>query len=296
MLDLHGPSEPIETACSSSLVAVHRAVKAIRDGQCTQAIVGGVNGLMSPEMHIGFNKAGMLAEDGRCKTFSDKANGYARGEGIGLLFIKPLSQAEADGDQILAVIKGSAENHGGRANSLTAPNPKAQAKLLQAAYEDANVDPSTVGYIEAHGTGTALGDPIEVEGLKTAFNELNKDSKDSFKEGQCGLGSVKTNIGHLEMAAGAAGLIKVILQIQNKTLVKSLHSDTLNPYINFDKSPFYVVQKQQEWQAIQGKQGEVLPLRAGISSFGFSGGYAHVVLEEYKPSANGLCYSAQPCH
>jgi polyketide synthase PksN len=171
-LNLHGPSEPIETACSSSLIAVHRGVSAIESGQCNMAIVGGVNTLISPEAHISFSKAGMLCEDGRCKTFSAQADGYVRGEGVGMLVLKRLADAERDGDHIYAVIRASAENHGGRASSLTAPNPRAQADLLIAAYRKAGINPRTVSYIEAHGTGTPLGDPIEINGLKTAFSEL----------------------------------------------------------------------------------------------------------------------------
>ena len=165
-LDLHGPSEPIETACSASLVAVHRALQAIHSGECEQAIAGGVNLLISPEVQISLGSAGMLAPDGRCKTFSKLANGYVRGEGAGMLLLKPLSAAERDGDHIYGLIRGSAENHGGRANSLTAPNPKAQAALIEAAVKRAGIDPRSISYIEAHGTGTALGDPIEINGLE----------------------------------------------------------------------------------------------------------------------------------
>src|SRR5438045_891991 len=219
-LNLHGPSEPIETACSSSLIAIHRGVTAIESGQCTIAIVGGINVLVSPELHISFSKAGMLCEDGRCKTFSAEANGYVRGEGVGMLVLKKLSDAEQAGDHIYGVIRGSAENHGGRTGSLTAPNPRAQADLLVAAYHKAGIDPSTVGYIEAHGTGTPLGDPVEINGLKTAFSELMTASTNPRREGEawCGIGSVKSNIGHLELAAGVAGVIKVLLQLQHKKL------------------------------------------------------------------------------
>jgi len=279
-LNLHGPSESIDTACSSSLVAIHRAVRLLRSGETPLAIAGGVNALVNKDVHASLNRAGMLSLDGRCKTFSDNANGYARGEGVGLVLLKPLAQAQADGDHIYAVIRGSAENHGGRANSLTAPNPKAQAALLQAAYEDAGFDPATVGYIEAHGTGTELGDPIEINGLKTAFSQLLSRS-DNSAAANIGIGSVKTNIGHLEVAAGVAGLVKVLLQFKHKTLAKTLHCDTVNPYIRLDKSPFFVVQEQQAWLPLQNSQGEDLPLRAGVSSFGFGGANAHLVLEEY---------------
>jgi len=284
LLDIHGPSEPIETACSSSLVAIHRAVNAIESGQCESAIVGGVNTIVSPGGHIGFSKAGMLSIDGRCKTFSDKADGYVRGEGVGMLFLKPLSKAEADRDQIYGVIKGSAENHGGRAASLTSPNPKAQADLLDLAYTKAAIVPRTVGYIEAHGTGTALGDPIEIDGLKAGFEKCYAATGNSdVHSAHCGLGSVKTNIGHLELAAGIAGVIKVLLQIKHKTIVKNLNCESVNPLIKLENTPFYLVQGKQQWKAIFGDDGKELPRRAGVSSFGFGGVNAHVVIEEYIP-------------
>ncbi|PIS99323.1 hypothetical protein TSA1_00015, partial [Bradyrhizobium nitroreducens] len=229
LLDLHGPSEPIETACSSSLVAIHRAVLLLQSGQCELAVVGGVNTLLSPDAHTSFSKAGMLSKDGRCKTFSAQANGYVRGEGVGLLLLKPLGAAQRDGDHIHGLIRGSAENHGGKANSLTAPNPAAQAELIKEAMRRAEVDPRTVNYIEAHGTGTPLGDPIEIQGLKSAFAELSEGGE-ALPGGYCGLGSIKSNVGHLELAAGVAGVIKVLLQMKHQTLARSLHSEEINPY------------------------------------------------------------------
>ncbi|AUS27493.1 SDR family NAD(P)-dependent oxidoreductase [Paenibacillus sp. P2(2022)] len=283
-LNIHGPSEPVETACSSSLVAIHRAVKAIEDGSCEMAIAGGVNVIITPELHISFNKAGMLCEDGRCKTFSDQANGYVRGEGVGMVFLKKLKDAEKAGDHIYGVIRGTAVNHGGRANSLTAPNPRAQADLLVNAYTKAGIDPRTVSYIEAHGTGTELGDPIEINGLKAAFKELYESTKGpGIKEPHCGLGSVKTNVGHLELAAGIAGVIKVLLQLKHKKLVKSLHCDAINPYIKLEDSPFYIVQETSEWKQQQDASGHNIPRRAGVSSFGFGGVNAHLIIEEYVP-------------
>jgi polyketide synthase PksN len=283
-LNVHGPSEPIETACSSSLIALHRAVSVIENGNCDMAIAGGVNTIVTPDLHISFNKAGMLCEDGRCKTFSDKANGYVRGEGVGMLLLKSLKAAERDGDHIYGVIRGTAENHGGRANSLTAPNPKAQTELLKTAYRKAGIDPRTVTYIEAHGTGTELGDPIEITGLKTAFKDLYQAAGDAeVVSSHCGLGSVKTNIGHLELAAGIAGVIKVLLQLKHKTLAKSLHCDTMNPYIQLKDSPFYIVQETKEWEALKDDHGKDIPRRAGVSSFGFGGANSHVVIEEYIP-------------
>jgi len=293
-LNLHGASEPIETACSSSLVAVHRAVCAMRGGQCEMAIVGGVGTLLTPHRQIAYSKAGMLSPDGRCKTFSSRANGYVRGEGVGMLFLKKLRDAEAAGDHIWGVIRGSSENHGGRANSLTAPNPKAQAELLKRAYREADVEPESVSYIEAHGTGTELGDPIEVDGLKAAFRELYRERGAQPVAGHCGLGSVKTNIGHLEVAAGVAGIIKVLLQMKHRTLAPSLHCDPPNPYVQLDGSPFYIVREAMEWRTRPDGRGGELPRRAGVSSFSVSGANAHVVIEEYVPRARQHPRPASP--
>lgn len=287
-LNIHGPSEPIDTACSSSLVAIDRAVNAIQNGYCDAAIAGGVNLMLTPELHISFSKANMLAEDGRCKTFSDKANGYVRGEGIGMIFLKKLEDAERARDHIYGVIKGTAVNHGGRANSLTAPNPKAQRDLLVDAYQKAGIDPRTITYIEAHGTGTELGDPIEINGLKDAFAHLYAATGEpTVRDAHCGLGSIKSNIGHLELAAGIASVIKLLLQLKYKKLVKSLHADRINPYIQLKESPFYIVQSNRDWTALKDRRGEEVPRRAGVSSFGFGGVNAHVVIEEYLPSKKG---------
>ncbi|MCV2515295.1 amino acid adenylation domain-containing protein [Bacillus subtilis] len=288
-LNTHGPSEPVETACSSSLVAIHRAVTAMQNGDCEMAIAGGVNTILTEEAHISYSKAGMLSKDGRCKTFSADANGYVRGEGVGMVMLKKLEDAERDGNHIYGVIRGTAENHGGRANTLTSPNPKAQADLLVRAYRQAGIDPSTVTYIEAHGTGTELGDPIEINGLKAAFKELSNmrgESQPDVPDHRCGVGSVKSNIGHLELAAGISGLLKVLLQMKHKTLVKSLHCETLNPYLQLTDSPFYIVQEKQEWKSVTDRDGNELPRRAGISSFGIGGVNAHIVVEEYMPKAN----------
>jgi polyketide synthase PksN len=204
-----------------------------------------------------------------------------------MLLLKRLAAAERDRDHIYAVLRSSAENHGGRANSLTAPNPTAQAELIKQAYAQAGIDPRTVSYIEAHGTGTALGDPIEINALKKAFQELYEIWGDRRPaNAHCGLGSVKTNIGHLELAAGVAGVIKVLLQFQHKTLVKSLHCDEVNPYIHLDGSPFYLMRQTQPWRQLQDAHGKDLPRRAGVSSFGFGGVNAHLVLEEYVRSEN----------
>ncbi len=275
LLNLTGPSESIDTACSSSLVAIHHAIRAIECNDCEMAIAGGVNALLTPLLFVSFDKAGMLSEDGRCKTFDKNANGYVRGEGVGALLLKRLSQAQTDGDHIYAVIKACAVNHGGNVNTLTAPNPDAQAKLLVEAYQRAQIDIDQVGYIEAHGTGTSLGDPIEIRGLKKAFTQLRKEQgKASLPEAYCGLSSVKTNIGHLEAAAGIAGIIKVVLAMKHRKLPGTVHFKEKNPYIKLENSPFFIVKKTQEWATKQTRF-------AGVSSFGFGGSNAHVVLEEY---------------
>ncbi len=272
LMDWHGPSEPIETACSSSLVAVHRAVEAIRGGHCGQAIAGGVNLLLTPDAYVSFTKAGMLCDDGRCKTFSDDSNGYARGEGIGMILLKPLRAALEDGNIIHAVIKGTAENHGGRTNSLTAPNPRAQAAVIRKAVTDAGLQFSRISYVECHGTGTALGDPVEIEGLKMVAAERPEERDDAQR---CWLGSIKSNIGHLEMAAGIVGLIKVVLQMQHRKIARSLHCATTNRYIDLSGTPFVIAQTASDWDVAPGQKRV-----AGVSSFGFGGVNAHVILEE----------------
>ncbi|MFR9728370.1 SDR family NAD(P)-dependent oxidoreductase [Saccharopolyspora sp. MS10] len=282
-LDVHGPSEPVETACSSSLVAMHRAVAALERGETGMAVVGGVNTIVVPDGHVSFSRSGMLSEDGRCKSFSADADGYSRGEGVGMLVLKPLSAAERDGNHVYGLIRATAENHGGRANSLTSPNPKAQAAVIRRAHAGAGIDPRTVGYVEAHGTGTRLGDPIEINGLKEAFAELAGDAP--VPAGRCGIGSVKTNIGHLELAAGVAGVLKVLLQLRHRTLVPSLHAERINPLVKLEGSPFRLVRESEEWVAPRDERGDELPRRAGVSSFGFGGVNAHVVLEEYRPPA-----------
>lgn len=277
-MDWHGPSNPIDTACSSSLVAVYRAIEAIRGGHCDVAIIGGVNALLAPDVYISFAKSGMLCEDGRCKTFSDKANGYVRGEGVAMLMLKSLRAAQRDGDDIYAVIKGAAENHGGRTTSLTAPNPNAQAAVIKRAIQDAGIDFQRVGYIECHGTGTELGDPVEITGLKTVARDLLDADAAAEKQDNypCWLGSIKSNIGHLEYGAGVVGLIKVILQIRNRKIARSLHCDTISPLIDLRRTPYRIAQQAVDWEVPAG-QTRI----GGVSSFGFGGVNAHVVIEEY---------------
>jgi amino acid adenylation domain-containing protein/FkbM family methyltransferase len=280
-LNLHGPSEPVNTGCSSSLIAVHKAVEALQNRTCDLAFAGGVNTVPIPDSHISFSKAGLICEGGRCQPFSSQASGFVWGEGVGMIALKRLSDAEAAGDPIHALILGGAQNHGGRANSFTAPNPAAQAQLLTAAFAKAGVDPRTIGYIETHGAGTKLGDPVEVEGLKRAFQDSGIREPDG--SAACGLGSVKSNIGHLELASGIAGLLKVVLQLKHKTLAGNLHCDEINPLLAIQGSPFYIVRETTHWPANRDGQGRDLPRRAGISSFGVGGSNAHVVVEEYAP-------------
>ena len=286
-LNFNGPSETIDTACSSSLVALHRAIHSIRQEECGQAIVGGVNLLLSADFSRSFHDAGMLSVDGRCKTFDREANGYVRSEGVVALLIKSLHDAENDHDHVYGMVRASAVNHGGKAHSLTAPNPGAQNKLLISAYKAADLPPTTIGYIEAHGTGTELGDPIEVEALQAAFSKYLADEQQEMREPFCGLGSVKSNIGHLEAAAGLAGLVKVLACFKYQQIAPTIHFRTLNPHIHLEGGPFYIVQRLTKWERLKGSGGCLLPRRAGISSFGVGGTNAHVVIEEWLPPAEG---------
>ncbi|WFR55598.1 type I polyketide synthase [Anaerocolumna sp. AGMB13025] len=282
LLNLHGPSSVVDTACSSSLVAIHQAVQAIKNGECEMAVAGGVNLLCIPRPYLSFSHAGMLSKDGRCKTFDGSANGYVRAEGVGAILLKPLSKAVQDGNQIHGVIKGTAVNHCGLTNSLTAPSPLAQAEAVLTAWDKGNITPNTVSYIEAHGTGTSLGDPIEVNGLKKAFEEGAKAKGIVLKENYCGIGSVKSNIGHLEVASGIAGVFKVLLSMKHKLIPGNLHFHKINDLIRLEKSPFYVIDSNKPWEVLMDAHGNPLPRRAGVSSFGFGGTNAHIVIEEYK--------------
>lgn len=279
LYNFRGPSEAIDTACSSSFVALNRAVKSIRCGECEMALAGGISLMISPNVFIGAIKLGVLSTDGRCKTFDKSANGYVRGEGVGCVLLKPLSKAITDNDHIHAIIKGIAEGHGGKANSLTAPNSDAQASLLMKAYKDAGISPETITYLEAHGTGTELGDPVEIQGIKKAFNTMVNEKDFRFKF--CGIGSVKTNIGHLEPASGIASLLKVILCMKYKMLPSNLHFKELNPYIELEKTPFYILDQTKSWERLIDDNGAFIPRRAGISSFGFGGAGVHALIEEY---------------
>src|SRR6266568_1229675 len=280
----HGPSEVVDTTCSSSLVALHNAARAIHNGDCSMAIVGGLNMMIDPFPHLSLAKVGVLSPDGACRTFDARANGYVRSEGVGLLLVKPLLQAEADHDHIYAVICGTAVNHGGKSNALTAPNPRAQARVIVDAFRRGAIDPRQVGYIEAHGTGTPLGDPVEIEGIKEAFSVLYQDRGETLpSEKRISVGSVKTGIGHLEAAAGIAGLIKVILMLCQRTRPPLVHFTTVNPEIDVERTPFFFQTQADAWVAPQDRDSRSLARVAGISAFGFGGVNAHVVVREHAP-------------
>ena len=273
LLDLRGPSLTLDTACSSSLVAVHQAVQSLRRGESDTALAAGVNLLLSPGITANFHRAGVLAADGHCKPFDAGADGIVRGEGCGVVVLKPLKAARAAGDRVLAVIRGSAVNSDGRSNGLMAPNPDAQAALLRDAYAVADVDPSSVDYVEAHGTGTLLGDPIEAEALGAVLGAGREPGRPLL------VGSVKSNLGHLEGAAGIAGLIKVVLSLVHRRLPPSLHYRTANPHIDFARLGLRVTAAGTDWPRYPGTA------RAGVSAFGFGGTNAHVVLEEWPAAA-----------
>ncbi|MBJ7312897.1 SDR family NAD(P)-dependent oxidoreductase, partial [Rugamonas sp. CCM 8940] len=273
--NLNGPSEVINTACSSSLVALHRAVASLRKGESSSAIVVGINLILTPRILLASAAAGMLAADGRCKTLDARADGFVRAEGIGAVMLKPLARALADGDHIHGCIRAVGVNHDGRSNSLRAPNGQAQSRLLVSAYRDAGIDMASIGYLELHGTGTALGDPIEVQAIQQAFATLGAASA----PGSCALGSVKSNIGHAEAAAGMAGLLKVMLSFRHETLPATRHIASLNPHITLDGGRLQVLHTARPWPENAGADAQ--PRRAGLSSFGFGGANAHAVLEAY---------------
>jgi acyl transferase domain-containing protein/acyl carrier protein/SAM-dependent methyltransferase len=278
--NFQGPSLLVDTACSSSLVAVHKAVRDLREGACRQALVGGVNLICNTVNVLAYDHAGMLSKDSKCSTFDETANGYVRGEGGAVILLKRLRDAVDDQDQIYAVIKGSAVNHGGQSSSLTAPNPEAQGKLIVRAAEDSQLDGATISYIEAHGTGTRLGDPIEVDGLNQAFCHFADTTATPLPQRVCGIGSVKSNIGHLEGASGIAGLIKATLSLKHRMIPPTLNFKRLNAEINLGQS-FHIAAALKEWEVRLDAEGRAIPRRAGVSAFGFGGAKAHVILQEY---------------
>lgn len=273
VLDLHGPSWSVDTACSSSLVAVHQAIRSLRAGDCGVALCGGVNLILAPDWSLRLSHAGMMSPDGRCQTFDAGANGYVRGEGCGIVVLKRLSDALRDGDSICAVLRGSAVNQDGQSNGLTAPNGPSQQLLVHEALRDAGLSADCISFVETHGTGTALGDPIEVNALRAVLDGAEKSAP------TCWLGAVKTNIGHLEAAAGIAGLIKTVLALKNERIPANLNFRTINSAITLDESRLALPVESQSWTS--GDQRRF----AGVSSFGFGGTNAHVILEEAPPVA-----------
>jgi acyl transferase domain-containing protein/acyl-CoA synthetase (AMP-forming)/AMP-acid ligase II/acyl carrier protein len=265
LLDLRGPSMAVDSACSSSLVAVLQACASLERGECATAIAGGVNLVLSPAFAINFSKAGAMSPDGRCKPFDDRANGYVRAEGAGVVVLKPLSKALADQDPVYGVIRGGAVVQDGRSNGIMAPNPAAQEAVLRAAYDKAGIEPSRVHYVEAHGTGTMLGDPIEAKALGAVLG--------AGRDVPCLVGSVKSNVGHMEAAAGIGGLIKAALMVRHRVVPASLHYENPNPHIPFAELGLEVAATTRPWPVDE-------PAVVGVSSFGFGGTNSHVVVEQ----------------
>lgn len=276
--NFHGPSIAMDTMCSSSLTALHLACESLYRGDSETAIVGGVNLTIHPDKYLFLCGQHFASSEGKCRAFGAGGNGYVPGEGAGALLLKPLKKAQEDNDYIYGVIKATAINHGGKTNGYTVPNPNAQTQVIEDALKKGHVNPRDISYVEAHGTGTSLGDPIEITGLTKAYAPYTQ------KKQYCAIGSVKTNVGHLESAAGVVSIIKVLLQMKYKQLVPSLHSEVLNPNIDFESTPFYVQRSLSEWKAPEIiENGTVRKGKrcAGISSFGAGGTNVHVILEEY---------------
>ena len=268
-LDLQGPSVPVDSACASSLTALHLACQALRAGDCDMAFACGTNLLISPLQFVYFSRIQAMSPSGRCHTFDRRADGFIPGEGAVALLLKPLAQAERDGDNIHAVIRGSAINHTGRSPNPTAPRPELQTQVLRAAWNNAGILPEQLSYLECHGTGTQLGDPIEINAIKKAFGDA------AAAPGSCVLGSAKAHIGHLEGAAGLAGVVKVVQSMKHRTVPRMPEFEELNPMIKLEGSPFRINRETEAWPAGSG------PRLAGVSGFGMTGNGAHVVVEEY---------------
>jgi acyl transferase domain-containing protein/enoyl-CoA hydratase/carnithine racemase/acyl carrier protein/SAM-dependent methyltransferase len=277
-LNLHGPSVTLDTMCSSSLTAIHFACQDLKYGRTSLAIAGGVNVSIHPNKYLVLSGGQFISGDGHCQSFGEGGDGYIPGEGVGVVVLKRLSEASRDGDHIYGIIRGSALNHGGKTNGYTVPNPHAQTSAIRGALAESHTDARHISYIEAHGTGTKLGDPIEIAALSKAFRQDTKDTE------FCLIGSAKSNIGHCESAAGIAGLTKVLLQMQHQQIVPSLHSTQLNRHIDFPRSPFIVNQSLRTWEQPV-INGRTLPRIAGISSFGAGGSNAHLIVEEHQPRA-----------
>ncbi|MHB1132627.1 MAG: type I polyketide synthase [Chloroflexota bacterium] len=284
VLGLQGPSLSVDTACSSSLVAVHLACQSLRQNECRLALAGGVNLILSPTATVMLSRARMMAADGRCKAFDASADGFVRSEGCGLVVLKLLREALADGDTVLAVIRGTAINQDGRSNGLTAPNGPSQVAIIRKALEDAGVAPHEVGYVETHGTGTSLGDPIEAQALGVALGQGRE------KDRRLVIGSVKTNLGHMEAAAGIAGLLKVVLALRHEQIPPHLHLHKLNPHIPWEELPLTIPTTGRPWPRSETRR------IAGVSSFGFSGTNGHLVVEEAPAEAPAASRVERPLH
>ncbi|MFT2016720.1 beta-ketoacyl synthase N-terminal-like domain-containing protein [Streptomyces sp. 796.1] len=271
-LGLRGPSVSVDAACAASLVTVHLAINALQGGEVDFALAGGVSLNLHPWKYISFSKARMLSPRGLCRTFAQDADGYVPGDGVGMVLLRRLEDAVRDGDHVYGVLTGSAVNHGGSRATITAPTVESQREVIATALDRAGVDPRTITYVEAHGTGTSLGDPIEVEALRQVYGAASAD------RGWCHLGSVKPNIGHLEAAAGVAGLIKVLMMMAERRVPPSIHIDALNPLIKLADSPFEITQEPADWQPHEPGTA----LRAGVSSFGMGGVNSHLIVEEYR--------------
>ncbi|WP_052429550.1 beta-ketoacyl synthase N-terminal-like domain-containing protein [Paenibacillus borealis] len=277
--NFNGPSIALDTMCSSSLTALHLACESIYRGDSEIAIAGGVNVTIHPDKYLFLCNQRFASSEGKCRAFGSGGDGYVPGEGVGALLLKPLAKAVEDGDNIYGVIRATSINHGGKTNGYTVPSPNAQSNIIAEALRKSGVHPRSISYMEAHGTGTALGDPIEISGLTKAFRTQTADNQ------YCAIGSVKSNVGHLESAAGVVSIIKVLLQMKHKQLVPSLHSEVLNPNINFEETPFYVQRRLEEWKPAVIEEGSMTregPRYAAVSSFGAGGTNVHVILEEYK--------------
>jgi len=277
--NLHGPSVAIDTACSSSAIAIHMACESLMKGECQAAIAGGVNLSIHPNKYLGLSRMQLLGSHPNSRSFGN-GDGFLPAEGVGAALLKPLTKAIQDGDSILAVIKSTAINHGGRTNGFCVPNPNAQAQLFEDNFKKSGIDPRTISYVEAAANGTVLGDPVEITALDKAFRKFTTDRQ------FCAIGSVKSNIGHAEAASGISQVTKVVLQLQHRQLVPTIKAEPLNPNISFDTTPFYLQKDLQAWKRpvvkIDGYEQE-FPRRATVSSFGAGGSNAHLIIEEYVP-------------